>query len=168
MGKLLLLFILVPALELWLLIEIGSRVGALPTLSLIVLTGALGAYLARRQGLGALHRIRSDTAQGRIPASSLADGLFILVAAALLLTPGILTDGLGFLLLTPPVRNRLKREIWRRLEQAGEEGRIHFSFESVFTGRTRSEPINVTPRDAREERVVRDRLTEGAEKESDH
>jgi UPF0716 protein FxsA len=99
MRKLLLLFILVPALELALLIELGGRLGTLPTLLLLVLTGLLGAYLARRQGLGALRAAQEQMQRGELPAGPIVDGILILVAAVLLITPGVLTDGLGFLLL---------------------------------------------------------------------
>ncbi len=146
MGKLIGLFILVPAVELALLIEIGRRVGLLPTLLLILSTGALGAILARLQGLSTLRTIQTELSQGRLPAAALLDGLLILVAAAFLLTPGILTDCFGFLLLVPAARRWIRGELWRRLEQAGRTGRVTYSFsgDSTFW---RSEPINVTPRE---------------------
>jgi len=105
MGRLLLLFILLPAAELALLIEFGSRFGTLHTLILIVLTGIVGASLARSQGLGVMGEIQQEVAAGRLPTNSLVDGVIILVAAALLVTPGILTDAFGFLCLLPAFRN---------------------------------------------------------------
>ncbi len=146
MGKLIGLFILVPAVELALLIEIGRRVGVLPTLLLILATGTLGAILARLQGLATLRSIQAELAQGRLPAAALLDGLLILVAAAFLLTPGILTDSLGFFLLVPAARRWIRGELWRRLEKAGREGRVSYSFHGDSTVWRRSEPINVTPR----------------------
>lgn len=116
------LFIAVPLAELALLIEIGRRVGVVTTIALIIVTGALGAALARRQGLGVLRDMRSQLAAGKLPASSLVDGVIILVAAALLITPGILTDTVGFLCLIPPVRRALKAALWRRLQRAVREG----------------------------------------------
>lgn len=116
------LFIAVPLAELALLIEIGRRVGIVPTIALVVLTGALGAALARHQGLGVLRDIRSQLAEGRVPASSLVDGLIILIAAAFLITPGILTDTVGFLCLVPALRRALKAALWRRLQRAVREG----------------------------------------------
>ena len=117
LARLLLLFILVPTIELILLIEIGQLVGTLPTIGLIIFTGALGAYLARRQGLQVLTRVRREMGAGQLPADSIFDGLIILVAGAFLMTPGILTDTLGFLCLIPATRRVMKRVIWSRLER---------------------------------------------------
>jgi UPF0716 protein FxsA len=108
-SRLLVLFVVVPVVELVLLIEIGRQIGTLPTLGLIVVTGALGAYLARRQGLGVLQRVREEMAAGRIPAAPIVDGILILVAGAVLMTPGVLTDAFGFFCLIPPCRELLKR-----------------------------------------------------------
>jgi UPF0716 protein FxsA len=125
MGRLLLLFILLPAAELALLIEFGSRFGTLHTLILIVLTGIVGASLARSQGLGVMGEIQQEVAAGRLPTNSLVDGVIILVAAALLVTPGILTDAFGFLCLLPAFRNIVKRFLGKRLENAVQENRAH-------------------------------------------
>ncbi|MCB0214772.1 MAG: FxsA family protein, partial [Anaerolineae bacterium] len=84
LAKLLLLFIIVPAIELFLLIEIGRQVGALPTLGLIIFTGALGAFLVKRQGLQILQKIQMEMSDGRLPAEALVDGLIILLAGAFL------------------------------------------------------------------------------------
>jgi UPF0716 protein FxsA len=127
MGRLLLLFIGVPAVELALLIEIGSRIGTLATLALIAGTGVVGAALARQQGLSVLRRMREEMAAGQIPAGSLLDGVVIVIAGALLMTPGILTDVLGFLCLVPGTRALAKRELLRRLERAVREGRVTVS-----------------------------------------
>lgn len=127
MLRLLSLFILLPAVELALLIEIGSRVGTLPTFVLILATGAIGAALARREGLGVLGRVRRDLDEGRLPATPLVDAVLILVAGALLITPGVITDLVGFGLLTPPVRGAVRRWLWRRFARALEEGRVHVS-----------------------------------------
>ncbi len=124
MGKLLFLFIVVPAVELALLIELGSRLGTLPTLALIAVTGIVGAFLARRQGLAVVARAQEQMRLGQLPAGSMADGVMILVAAALLMTPGILTDALGFLLLVPPFRSFLKDSLHKRIRRAIEENRI--------------------------------------------
>jgi UPF0716 protein FxsA len=124
MGRLLLLFILVPAIELALLIEVGKIIGTPGTLAVIVLTGAVGASLARRQGLRVLRDLQAESAAGRLPADSLMDGAIILFAGALLITPGILTDVFGFLCLVPATRGLLKREIQRRFERAIREGSV--------------------------------------------
>lgn len=127
MGKLLLLFIVVPAVELVLLIKIGQVIGALATGVLIVVTGIVGATLAKWQGLSVLQRLREETARGELPADSLLDGAFILVAGALLVTPGVLTDLFGFSCLVPPVRRVMKRVLLNRIRQAMEEGRMQVS-----------------------------------------
>jgi UPF0716 protein FxsA len=123
-GRLLLLFVVVPALELALLIELGGRIGTLATLGIIAGTGVIGATLARRQGLGVLQRLQQETNEGRLPADPLIDGAFLLVAGALLVTPGVLTDVVGFLCLVPGFRAIVRREVRRRIEKAVAEGRI--------------------------------------------
>ena len=110
--RLLVLFTTVPLVELALLLWIGGRIGVLPTVALILVTGALGAALARHQGLATWARFQGALAAGRLPGRELLEGLLILIAAALLLTPGVLTDAAGFLFLVPPAR----RWIMRRLE----------------------------------------------------
>ncbi len=124
MGLLIILFIVVPAVELTLLIEIGSRIGTLATLGLIVLTGFVGATLARMQGFLVLRRIQTSMNRGELPASSLVDGLIILIAGALLITPGILTDAVGFLCLLPVFREYLKKRARRWIENQIRDQRI--------------------------------------------
>ncbi len=129
MGRLLLLFILVPAIELAILIEIGSHLGTIPTLALIVSTGMLGAFLARMQGLSVLRTAQEQMQRGELPAGSLADGVLILVAAALLVTPGVLTDATGFLLLVPRVRHAVKGLLLSRFRRAIDERKIQVQVE---------------------------------------
>lgn len=107
--RLLLLFTSVPLVELALLLWIGGRIGVLPTVALILATGVAGASLARLQGLATWRRFQRALAEGRLPGAELLEGLLILVAGALLLTPGVLTDAVGFLLLVPPARRRIVR-----------------------------------------------------------
>lgn len=125
--KLLLLFILIPIVELFLLIEIGKMIGTLATLTVIVCTGILGAFLARRQGISVVNQIRNEIAIGRLPAAQLVDGVIILLAAAVLITPGVLTDIFGFVCLIPASRKIIKNILWRRLERFVHNRRIHFS-----------------------------------------
>jgi UPF0716 protein FxsA len=127
MAWLILLFILVPAVELGLLIELGSRVGTLATLGLIVVTGVVGAALARHQGFQVLRRVQAELGEGRLPAGPLVDGVIILLAGALLLTPGLLTDVLGFLFLMPGFRGIVKRMLREGLARAAREQRVHLS-----------------------------------------
>ena len=123
MGRLLLLFILVPAVELILLIKLGGIIGLFPTVGIIVLTGFLGAALTRMQGLAVLRRMQQEMAAGQMPAGSIMDGVIILIAGALLLTPGFLTDIVGFSCLIPGVRSVIKRFAQARVERAVREGK---------------------------------------------
>jgi UPF0716 protein FxsA len=99
-----LLLVGVPLAELLLLIEVGGRIGPLATVLICIGTGVLGAQLARSQGSSVLARMRDEVNRGRVPARELVDGVLILVAAALLLTPGYITDVVGMALLLPPTR----------------------------------------------------------------
>ncbi len=115
--RLLLLFTTVPLIELVLLVEIGKRVGLAATIALVIVTGVLGAWLARREGLRTLARLQQELQEGRMPAEPLLDGLMIFVAGAVLLTPGLLTDLFGFSLLVPRARALVRRTVARRLRQ---------------------------------------------------
>jgi UPF0716 protein FxsA len=123
-GRLLLLFILVPAVELALLIEISRHIGTLATLGIIAGTGILGAALARHQGLGILKTIRQEMNAGRLPATSMIDGIMVLLAGAVLMTPGILTDALGFLILIPVTRRWIRDALWNWFKNAIQTGRV--------------------------------------------
>ena len=130
MARWILLFVTLPVLELVLLLEIGARIGTLSTLGLIAVTGVLGASLARSQGLRVFDEVRTSLARGEVPAGSFVDGLLILIAAAVLLTPGVITDACGFALLVPAVRSRIKAGLIRRFERAVAERRVHVEFTS--------------------------------------
>ena len=106
--KLFLAFTIIPVVEIYLLIEIGSAFGVFTSIALVVFTGFLGAYLARIQGLQTLFRIQESLREGRMPSSELLDALLIGVAGLVLLTPGFLTDTVGFVLLIPSTRNAIK------------------------------------------------------------
>ena len=103
----LLLFMLIPFFEMWILIEVGGWIGALPTIGLVVLTATIGLSLLKQQGLSTLMRARRKMDEGAIPASELVSGVMIAVGGALLLTPGFVTDALGFALLIPQTRKWL-------------------------------------------------------------
>lgn len=109
------LFIFLPAFELYLLIVLGTEVGALNTLLIILVTGTIGAALVRQQGLGVLQRIQVESESGRLPAIELVEGLVLLVAGALLVTPGLLTDAAGFLALVAPLRRRAAEALAARV-----------------------------------------------------
>jgi len=113
-GRLLILFIVVPLIELVILIDIGQLIGTGPTIAIVIGTGVLGAYLARMEGLRTLFTIRHKLQSGQLPADELLDGLIILIAGALLITPGIITDCFGFLMLFRPSRARFKSYLKKR------------------------------------------------------
>ncbi|RMH41386.1 MAG: FxsA family protein [Alphaproteobacteria bacterium] len=117
---LVLLFLLIPLVEIALFIQVGGLIGLWPTLLTVVLTAILGAWLVRTEGLGALERLRSGLRGRDDPAAALADGALILLAGAFLLTPGFFTDAVGFLLVIPTTRAIIKRLIAR-----------HWQFQSV-------------------------------------
>ena len=111
---LLALFVAVPILEIALFIQIGSLAGLWPTLAVVVLTAVVGTHLVRMQGMSEINRLRHSLAGGGNPAESIAHGAVILAAGLLLLTPGFFTDGVGFLLLIPPVRVSVLRWLSNR------------------------------------------------------
>lgn len=104
-GKLLILFILVPLAELYLFMTLGDELGFPKTLAIIVITAIIGAALTKSQGRRAIEKLHKASSEGRLPAREAFDGVMILIAGAVLITPGFLTDAVGFLLLIPPVRS---------------------------------------------------------------
>jgi len=126
--RLVLIFIIVPLMEILLLIEIGSRIGTLNTIVIILLTGILGAYMMRQQGFAILANIRGDLSQGRMPTGELINGALVLVGGILLLTPGFFTDAVGFLLLIPTTRGFVRKKIQVLIQRKIESGDIHVFF----------------------------------------
>lgn len=137
LSRLFLVFAVVPVLELWLLITVGGELGAPATIALVLGTAALGAWLARRQGMQAFLRIREQLARGVAPGAELLDGACILVAAVLLATPGFLTDLLGLALLIPASRRAIQAWLRRRFDRAVREGRV------VMSGRDEPPPFDI-------------------------
>jgi UPF0716 protein FxsA len=117
---LVILFIGVPFAELYVLIQVGHAIGVLNTLGLLLLVSIVGAWLAKREGIGVIRRMQAALNAGRVPGAELVDGFLILLAAALMLTPGFLTDIVAIFLLLPPVRavvrRTLRRSFARRIE----------------------------------------------------
>ncbi|MDA8234807.1 MAG: FxsA family protein [Clostridia bacterium] len=120
-AKLLLIFTLVPILELVVLVKMGTLVGVLPTILMVGLTGFIGVFLAKTQGLRIIRRIQEQMAYGQLPGDELLDGGLILAGSLLLLTPGLITDFAGVFLLLPPsrkiIRELLKRKLWKMIQQ---------------------------------------------------
>jgi len=125
--KLILLLTVVPLVELYLLVELTRWTESFAvTVGIIILTGVLGAFVARLQGLKVLSRLREEVNRGALPAGAILDGVMILVAAALLVTPGLLTDACGFFLLIPFSRAIVKRLLRKWLEKKIQDGSIRF------------------------------------------
>ena len=122
--KLFLLFTLVPVIELYLLIKIGVVIGPVPTIAIVIITGIAGAWLAKHQGIVVLRRLQNEMAEGRPPGNSIVDGVLVLVAGILLLTPGLLTDMCGILLLIPFTRRLIREYIKTKLKRKLDAGQI--------------------------------------------
>lgn len=129
-GYLVLLFTVLPALELYVLIKVGASLGAANTIAIIVFTGVAGAALARYQGFSLLAKIQKQLNSGILPSQELLDGVMILVGGVLLLTPGFITDTLGLLLLIPLTRGIFKIFIRNKMAALIREGAIVSRFES--------------------------------------
>ncbi|MCH7743003.1 MAG: FxsA family protein [Proteobacteria bacterium] len=118
-------FITVPLVEMIILIEIGGLIGAIPTVGLVILTATIGLWLLRLEGTATLARVQEKLAQGQLPETELLEGIMLLIGGALLLTPGFITDGLGFACLLPGLRRPIARRIIRQgiLKAANLSGR---------------------------------------------
>ncbi len=127
-GLLALLFILVPVIELYVMVQVAHLIGVLPTIALVMIVSAAGAWLCKREGIGLYRRIEREIGAGQVPGASLVDGFLVLFAGALLLTPGFVTDFLGLCLLLPPVRfavrSVLARSFARKAQRAMRDGTL--------------------------------------------
>ncbi len=122
---LLFLFILIPVIEIALLIEVGSMIGTGNTIAVILLTAMIGAYMVKLEGLGVMYRIQQSMNQGAFPAEEMINGMMILIAGALLLTPGFFTDAIGFLMVFPVTRNLIKQAARKIIEKKISSGDIN-------------------------------------------
>ncbi len=120
---LLIVFLVTPIVELYLIVQVAGEVGVLNTIALLVLISAVGAWLVKREGLGILRKAEAEMAAGRIPGRQLVDGLLVLFGGALMLTPGFATDALGLSLLFPPTRMLLRASTARWFGRRMERGR---------------------------------------------
>ena len=108
------LFLVIPIIEIYFLIQVGAIIGALPTILLVVSTAVIGAFLLRQQGLSTLARFQNNLASGRLPAEELIEGVLLAVGGALLMTPGFVTDAMGFFCLIPFTRKAFAKYIMSR------------------------------------------------------
>lgn len=113
-----LIFIVVPLIEIYILIEVGSIIGVLPTIALVVITAVIGSAMLRHQGFATLRKAQQSMDRGAMPAEALVDGVFIVIGGALLLTPGFFTDAVGFLCLLPAGRKWFVAQATKRVELA--------------------------------------------------
>ncbi len=148
MGKLFLLFTALPLLDLWVLLRIGGAIGFWNTVALVVATGLAGAWLAKLEGARVLRGWQRAVAEGRLPDEGVLSGALVLAGGLLLVSPGVITDALGLVLLFPPTRRAVATALRRWLERRIATGRIRVVSHGGF-GRPRpavDEPVDVTPR----------------------
>lgn len=131
------IFFLVPVLEIYLLIQVGSVIGALWTALLVVLTAVIGVRLLKIQGVSTLARAQNKMQTGQMPAQEMLEGMGLVVAGAFLLTPGFFTDAIGFILLFPPTRTWLVSKIVTSLMASGRFAQTPFNPETPFESPTR-------------------------------
>ena len=142
LGRLALLFVIVPILELVLLIQVGQWMGMMPTIALVVFTGVTGAWLARAEGVRVFFQFQREMASGKLPGQALLDGISVLIGGAFLLTPGILTDVAGFSLLFPPTRRWLQSRVRGRLEKQIRDGTVRVVTMQGFGGGGSADPTH--------------------------
>lgn len=123
--KLFIAFTLIPVLELYVLIRVGTMLGALNTIAVVIVTAIAGAHLARVQGMQTMMRVRAKLSSGEVPADDLVDALIIFIAGVTLLTPGFITDAFGILLLIPATRSVFKRWLKEKLTALSRDTEIH-------------------------------------------
>ena len=120
LATLIALFIFVPIIELAVLIEVGQYIGTFYTIMLVIVTGVVGAFFAKMEGLRVWHNLQNDLRQFKMPTDRIVDGALILIGGAFLLTPGLITDILGFILIIPftrfPIREYLKRRFSQKVK----------------------------------------------------
>lgn len=138
--NLVLLFTVIPALELFLLFRIGALVGGMNTFAIIIMTGVIGAALAKSQGIAIAQNVQKQLAKGEIPANEMIQGLLVLGGGLLLLTPGFLTDILGFSMVLPGTRWILARMLKKYFMEQQAKGNSHFAFHTYSFSSGSSRP----------------------------
>ncbi|MGV6818641.1 MAG: FxsA family protein [Thiotrichales bacterium] len=152
---LLFVFIIVPIIELYLLIKVGSWIGVFPTILIVILTAAIGTWLLRQQGGVMLRRYQQTLAAGKMPAQEMIEGLALVFGGALLLTPGFFTDAIGFLCLLPPTRQFMIRAILSRVKF----NMVGAASSSVFTQRRGTASHDTTKRHQDQGRTIEGEYT---------
>lgn len=151
MGKLLLLLILLPVAEIYLLLRLGEWIGALPTLGLLLASAVLGSALARSQGARTLRQMQAALARGETPAEGMLGPALVVVGGVLLMVPGVISDVMGLLLLLPPTRRLVAAQLRRGMERRMRNGTLHVSGWGMPTQAPRMERTLEPQRPARGE-----------------
>jgi len=125
--RLFLCFTLIPVIELYLLIKVGTVIGGFNTILLVILTGFAGAWLARMEGINTMLKVRTNLQQGIMPAEDLMDALIIVIAGLVLITPGLMTDAFGLMLLWPVTRNKFKQFLRKKFDEMQSKGDINIT-----------------------------------------
>ncbi|MBU0970915.1 MAG: FxsA family protein [Proteobacteria bacterium] len=125
--RLFLCFTLIPVIELYLLIKVGTLIGGFNTILIVILTGFAGAWLARMEGIHTMIKVRTNLQQGIMPAEDLLDAVIILIAGLVLITPGLMTDAFGLMLLWPVTRNKFKQFLRKKFDQLQAKGNINIT-----------------------------------------
>jgi UPF0716 protein FxsA len=118
-GLLALLFIVAPIVELYVIVQVGQSIGVLETVVLLIGISVLGAWLAKLAGLGVLRRLQATVRAGKVPSGEVVDGGLVLLASALMIAPGFISDALAILLLLPPTRAVARRAVLKRIRERG-------------------------------------------------
>ncbi|MEI2703412.1 MAG: FxsA family protein [Baekduia sp.] len=147
MWVLFLLLLIVPIAELYVIIQVGQAIGALPTIAILILDSMIGAWLLRREGRAAWERFRATVDRGAVPANEAIDGVLVIIGGALLLTPGFLSDLFGITLLLPPTRALVRTIAVRRaswgIAKRTPMGRSAYAAEAVRRSATRRRPADI-------------------------
>jgi UPF0716 protein FxsA len=168
MRTALIVFITVPLIEMVVLIQVGGLIGAIPTVALVVLTATLGIWLLKLEGLATLARVQQKLDQGQIPETELLEGIMLLVGGALLLTPGFITDAMGFTCLLPGLRRPLARWIIRRgVLRAMNLSGNSFTSGSFSSGSFSSGSSTTRPTPPDQQSGLDDKMIEGEFREED-
>lgn len=131
LGKLFIAFAVIPVLEIYLLIKVGSVIGPLSTIILVLVSAFVGASLARSQGAATMQKVRQSLNQGRMPAEELLDAFMIFGAGLVLLTPGFITDTLGILLLIPFTRGHIKNWLRKNMQDFMKSPNVHVHYQQA-------------------------------------
>lgn len=146
MGKLLLLFTLLPVVDLWVLLRIGRAIGVWPSVALVIATGFAGAALAKAEGRRVLAGWRRAAAEGRLPDEGILSGALVLAGGVLLVSPGVITDVLGLALLFPPSRRAVAAGVRRWLARKVRSGHVRIvTFGGPPPGHPGDDAVDVTP-----------------------